>query len=579
MKNMNDSLTSSSVLIISEDPELVNSLIKNNNTDKEFRTLKSIQQVLEKPEILERNSLVILDVGNNGNDINTAKNQILKIKQQDPTQVLILTGGSEVLGNMLKSNIQPLIYRAFTKPVSPSQVFLAFKSGHQQHQDLLQRQSEGIDITPVGPGENRTNVTSLANESKSKTALFVGLGVGLIAIAIAAWFLFNDAALRPEVTTSETVDVPNMDTSNPTKAARTTNFTGRAQEIDRLSQFAEKALFDERFIVPIGDNALDYYQQVLALDAYNTGAYQGKMAIADGLRESYNQLLKNAEFDKALNVISVLHRIEPLDIQNDRLRGDLEKAVELHVRQVRASGSAEDIARITALIGKLGSQFSRTNTASNALKKEKAMLVEIDKALESNNLAPPQPGNAYSIVSEALKANSISKANISPRVASLSQKLLSQVTVGFDANPIAEIEKLIALIEQLKVNPKGLVKLKRQLADRQAAKLATTELEMKTAPEVTKIIPAKVISQPTPKYPTMALNRHAEGWVEVTFDIDISGVPIEVEIINSKPQNLFDAAALRSVKNWRFSPARDEATGLPVQSTIKSTKVHFKLEE
>ena len=90
---------------------------------------------------------------------------------------------------MLKSNIQPLIYRAFTKPISPNQVFLAFKSGDALHQDLIQKRSRGIDITTIGPTENRTNVASLARESKSKTPLFAGLG--LIAIAIAAWLLFH----------------------------------------------------------------------------------------------------------------------------------------------------------------------------------------------------------------------------------------------------------------------------------------------------------------------------------------------------------------------------------------------------
>ena len=580
---MNDSFASSSVLIITEDAALVDSLIKNNNTDKEFKARNSIQMVLENPEILDQNSLVILDVGS---DIDTAINQILKIKQQDPTQVLILTGESEILSNMLKSNIQPLIYRAFTKPISPNQVFLAFKSGDIRHQDLVLKQSQGIDITAVGPAENRTNVASIARESKSKTALFAGLGLGLVAIAIAAWFLFNNATPSPPTTTSETVDTPtfNPDTSAQPMIEETVTVSGRAQEISRLNQLADTAVLEERIIAPDGDNALDYYEQVLALDAYNTVAYQGKKDIADRLRESYKQMLTNAEFDKALNVISLLQRIEPLNVQNDALRGGLEKAVELHVRQVQKSGSAEDVARTTAVIGNLGSEFSESHSASNALKKEQAMLLKIDKALDSNNLAPPQKGNAYTLVSGALKANSISKANITPRVAKLSQKLLSIATASFDENTLAETEKLVALVSRLKVNPRGLAKLSEKLANRQAAELAaeaaaTAEAEAEAIiAEAPKIIPAKVISRAAPKYPSKALSRNSEGWVEVKFIIDVSGIPIKIEVLNSKPKNLFDSAALRAVRKWRFSPAREEATGLPVQSTIKSTKVHFKLE-
>lgn len=584
---MNDPIASSSVLIISKDAELVDSLIKNNNADRQFKARGSVQLVLEDPEILDQNSLIILDVGSNSSDINVTVNQVLKIKQQDPTQVLILTGDSEILGNMLKSNIQPLIYRAFTKPISPNQVFLAFKSGDALHQDLIQKRSRGIDITTIGPTENKTNVASLARESKSKTPLFAGLG--LIAIAIAAWLLFNDGAPSPESATGETADTPTIitDTIDQPLIEETVTVSGRAQEISRLNQLAETAVLTERIIAPIGDNALEYYEQVLALDAYNTVAYQGKKAIADRLRESYNQMIINAEFDKALNVISVLQRIEPLNIQNDALLGGLEKAVDLHVRRVRESGSAEDVARTTAVIGNLGSKFSGANSASNALKKEKAMLLKIDGAIASNNLAPPQQGNAYTLVSEALNANSISKANITPRVAELSQKLLSIAVSSFDENTLAETEELAALIKRLNVDRNGLAELNKKLAVRQAAELAAvTAVETAAAaaeeeiiPEPPKIIPAKVISRAPPRYPTKAHNRNVEGWVEVKFFIDVSGVPIEIEIIDSKPKKLFDSAALKAVRKWRFSPARNEETGLPVQSTIISTKVQFKLEE
>lgn len=583
---MNDSLASSSVLIISEDAELVDSLIKNNNTEKQFKARGSIQLVLEEPEILDQNSIVILDVGSNGGDINAAVNQVLKIKQQDPTQVLILTGEAEILGLMLKSSIQPIIYRAFTKPISPNQVFLAFKSGDVLHQELIQKKSKGIDITAVGPSENRTNVSSLARESKSKTPLFVGLG--LVAIAIAAWLLlFNEETAAPQAVTDKSVDTPtsNTDASNQTLIGEPVVASGRTQEIARLNQLAETAAIDGRIIAPIDDNALEYYQQVLALDAYNTEAYQGKKAVADRLRESYNQMIASKEFDKALNVISVLQRIEPLNIQNDALLSGLEQAVEVHVKTVRESGSAEDVERTTAVIGNLGSKFSESNSASNALKQEKAMLLKIDAALESNNLAPPQQGNAYTLVSEALKANSISKANITVRVTKLSASLLSLAETDFDKNTLAETEKLAALIKRLNVDPDGLAALNTKLADRAAAELAAiAEAEEAVLAEeeeiildTPKIIPAKVISRAAPKYPTKALNKDAEGWVEVRFLIDVSGMPIEIEVLDSKPKDLFESAALKAVRKWRFSPARDEATGLPVQSEIVSTKVQFKL--
>ncbi|MFT6046598.1 MAG: hypothetical protein ACI9WC_002305, partial [Arenicella sp.] len=367
---MNDSLASLSVLIISEDAELVDSLIKNNNTNKEFKSWNSTRLVLETPEILDQNSLVILDVGSNGNDINAAINQILQIKQQDPTQVVIITGESEILGNILKSNIQPLIYRAFTKPVSPNQVFLAFRSGDKRHKDLIQKQSNGIDITVVGPEENRTNVASLARETKSKTGLFAGLGLGLTGIAIAAWFLLTSEMQSPDSTNNDAADTlaNKTETSDQSRLEDSVTVSKRTQQINQLNQLAEDAVMGGRIIAPAGDNACEYYEQALALDAFNTTAYQGKKSVADRLRESYIQILRDGGFGEALKVIYALQRIEPLNIQNDALLRDLEKAVELHVLQVQKSGSAEDVKRITKVIDKLGSKFTSTNSASNALK-------------------------------------------------------------------------------------------------------------------------------------------------------------------------------------------------------------------
>ncbi|MFT4629547.1 MAG: TonB family protein [Dinoroseobacter sp.] len=574
---MNDSLASLSVLIISEDAELVDSLIKNNNTNKEFKSWNSTRLVLETPEILDQNSLVILDVGSNGNDINAAINQILQIKQQDPTQVVIITGESEILGNILKSNIQPLIYRAFTKPVSPNQVFLAFRSGDKRHKDLIQKQSNGIDITVVGPEENRTNVASLARETKSKTGLFAGLGLGLTGIAIAAWFLLTSEMQSPDSTNNDAADTlaNKTETSDQSRLEDSVTVSKRTQQINQLNQLAEDAVMGGRIIAPAGDNACEYYEQALALDAFNTTAYQGKKSVADRLRESYIQILRDGGFGEALKVIYALQRIEPLNIQNDALLRDLEKAVELHVLQVQKSGSAEDVKRITKVIDKLGSKFTSTNSASNALKKEQTMLGIIDQALKANNLAPPEKGNAYSLVSDALEANSISNANITPRVTKLSQRLLSVATANFATNSQAELEKLAVLIKRLNVDPKGLATLNKELADRLAAAEQVTEEVILDEP---KIIPAKVIRRVAPEYPTEARNRNSEGWVQVSFDIERSGVPTNVLVLDSQPKNLFEPAALKAVHKWRFSPARNEATGMPVKTSAETTKIHFKLE-
>ena len=569
---MNDPKALTSVLIVSDDSNLVDSLIKNKLVEHDIVARDSIAALLNEDSLLENNGIVIFDVGIGGNKLDAAIDQVLQIKKKDPTQVLILVGESELLAEVLKSSIQPLIYRAFNKPVSPNQVALAFKSGTVLHHGLVERQAAGEDITLIGPAENRTSVDSVANERK-KNNVVAYAAVGVLVLAVFGWLLLGGNS-EPEVAPVTIAEPEAIETQELTVSAS-------VQRINELNQLASTAMLEERVIAPKGDNALAYYEQVLAIDAYDSTAYQGKKAIADRLRGSYNKLVNNAEFDRALKVINVLQRIEPLNLDNDALRNGLEKSIDVHVTKIQQSGTSEEIAKTTAVLEKLGSEFEGSKSASAALQAEKKLVARIDKAIEEDNLIPSAKGNAYSLVSESLKKNTISKANIAPRVKTLSSKLLKAANAALDAKNLTEAEKVGALIKRLNVDKESLSGLNKKIA---ALKLETTpvveeeaKVEVAAVPEPAKIIPAKIISRANPRYPNRALNKNVEGWVEVQFNVSVKGIPENIAVNAAEPVGVFDDAALRAVKKWRFSPARNEETGQAVPSDLFTTKVAFKL--
>jgi len=188
-------------------------------------------------------------------------------------------------------------------------------------------------------------------------------------------------------------------------------------------------------------------------------------------------------------------------------------------------------------------------------------------------------------VSDALKGNKISKANSEPRVKDLSTQLLALANTSFTDDKLEETAKLSALVKRLNVDRKGLSDLNKKVKARQeeiasieaAEKQVEPEPVVEPVPEPPKIIPAKVISREPPRYPSRALKKGTEGWVQVMFYVDTDGKPIEVVVENSEPAGTFDAAAIKSVKKWRFSPARNQQTGLAVKSSPVSTKVQFRL--
>jgi len=57
-----------------------------------------------------------------------------------------------------------------------------------------------------------------------------------------------------------------------------------------------------------------------------------------------------------------------------------------------------------------------------------------------------------------------------------------------------------------------------------------------------------------PLYPRQAAMEGVEGYVKFKFDIDASGAPQNIEIIEAQPTNTFEAEATKAFTQWRFKP-------------------------
>ena len=57
-----------------------------------------------------------------------------------------------------------------------------------------------------------------------------------------------------------------------------------------------------------------------------------------------------------------------------------------------------------------------------------------------------------------------------------------------------------------------------------------------------------------PVYPEAARKRGIEGWVELAFTVTPNGTVEDVEVRNASPANVFEDAAMRAIRGWRFEP-------------------------
>ena len=78
-----------------------------------------------------------------------------------------------------------------------------------------------------------------------------------------------------------------------------------------------------------------------------------------------------------------------------------------------------------------------------------------------------------------------------------------------------------------------------------------------------------------PAYPEASRRRGQEGTVQLELSVDANGRVVHVRVTESSGFSALDAAAVETLREWRFRPA--QRGGMPVAGSI-TTAVHFRLE-
>ncbi len=79
-----------------------------------------------------------------------------------------------------------------------------------------------------------------------------------------------------------------------------------------------------------------------------------------------------------------------------------------------------------------------------------------------------------------------------------------------------------------------------------------------------------------PDYPLRAREQNLEGWVQVQFTVTATGTVRDAAVVAAEPPGVFDAAALKAVARWRYSPRID--AGEAVERVGLQTVFRFQLD-
>ncbi len=88
--------------------------------------------------------------------------------------------------------------------------------------------------------------------------------------------------------------------------------------------------------------------------------------------------------------------------------------------------------------------------------------------------------------------------------------------------------------------------------------------------------PTQLVSGSAAAYPADARAQGIEGLVVVRYDVSVDGRVINARVVRADPADVFDDAALSSVRSWRFNPALVD--GVPRATQDVESTVTFKLD-
>jgi TonB family protein len=150
----------------------------------------------------------------------------------------------------------------------------------------------------------------------------------------------------------------------------------------------------------------------------------------------------------------------------------------------------------------------------------------------------------------------------------------SRVTDG-----IRRYEELVSRLEQAGDADQGLMlqlaygqlEYAYERAGRQEAAASVRERRNRHAGVLDELVPiAKVV----PRYPREAARARAEGWVDIRLVVAPDGSVRDATVVEASPPRLFDDAALKAVRQWKFKPKVVDGQAVEV---IGLQKIEFSM--
>jgi protein TonB len=300
----------------------------------------------------------------------------------------------------------------------------------------------------------------------------------------------------------------------------------QAQEVGNkvrtLVAQANDRMQNGRLIAPAGNSARDALAEARRLDPTDPTVAQAIRELTGQMAEGARQALAAGKNDEAQAYVNAARQLGSA--------GAALAAVERSLNEANRTASNAGSARRAAPAG--------PNVDS--------LIADVRQRMTAGKLIDP-PGDSARDMLAKLSAAAPTRPEVEELSRALSQRLLDISKQAMAAKAYDRAGQLIAGAREVG-------------ARYNEAAIAQAELDLTSAREASmqqSVVSAASLKRTrtvNPVYPESARKRGVEGWVELAFTVTPNGTVEDVEVRNASPADVFDDAAVRAIRGWRFEP-------------------------
>jgi TonB family protein len=297
-----------------------------------------------------------------------------------------------------------------------------------------------------------------------------------------------------------------------------------------------------RLITPAGSSARESLTEARRLDPTDPTVAQGVRELSGLLAEEARKSLAAGKSDEATGYVSAARQL-----------GSAGAALAAVERAIADAGKPAPTA------APAGQSSARRATPSSG---PDDLVAEVRQRISEGKLIDPAGGSAKDALLELRTA-----APTRPEVEELSRALSTRL---IDISKQAMVAKAFERSAQLLTASREVGARYNEAAIAQAEQeLRATRDQTALQTNIVSTASLKRTRMVNPVYPESARKRGIEGWVELTFTVQPNGAVDEVAVRNASPATVFDDAAIRAIRQWRFEPIVRNGERVPQRAMVR----------